>query len=574
MKSICRTLGCLAIIGLAVLPVAPSALAKPGYGTLAGIVLDPSGTPQMGATVWLISEDAGGRTVSQLLSNQQGGFSTDHLKPGKYAVRVSLAGFLPTMERHIAVMPNLTTLLRVQVDSIFASLDSLRRKSDEPAETDDWKWVLRSSTATRTVLQWRDDDPSVAFNPLGGDLDVPQTLRPRGLVQMMNGGLHPGASPSDLPDAPGTAVSYDQRLGDMGRLLLAGQMSYDRRASGAFAGVWLPSGTLGQGPETVFVMHQTKFGPDGLTFQGMRFDHTEQIALGDRVHLRAGAEYLRVGMVSSVTALRPHAAADVTLSPSWAVSTVFAANPPADSGQTDVLESAMASLDSLPTVIFHNGDPILEGGWHEEISLKHKLTPRSTVEAATFHDSARHQAIFGSGLAASTDVVPDAASGEYVYDGGLSSSWGTRVAYRNKVSDNLEFAAIYDWGGALSPSGDFNTVPANVVDNLATRKHHSVAGRVSGKIPRAGTQFSASYKWISGAALSRLDPFGESAYQLDPGMHVSIRQPFPGSSGRWVALADFTNLLAQGYVDVNGEDSRILFAPILRSFRGGVSFQF
>ena len=76
-----------------------------------------------------------------------------------------------------------------------------------------------------------------------------------------------------------------------------------------------------------------------------------------------------------------------------------------------------------------------------------------------------------------------------LYDGGLSSSWGTRVAYRNKVSDNLEFAAIYDWAGALSPSGDFNTVPANVVDNLATRKHHSVAGRVSGKIPRAGTQF-------------------------------------------------------------------------------------
>jgi hypothetical protein len=253
---------------------------------------------------------------------------------------------------------------------------------------------------------------------------------------------------------------------------------------------------------------------------------------------------------------------------------VFAANPPAQSGQTDALESAMASLDSLPTVIFRNGDPILEGGWHEEISLKHKMTPRSTIEAATFHDTARHEAIFGSGLAASTDVVPDALSGEYVYDGGLSSSWGTRVAYRNKISDNLEFAAIYDWGGTLSPTGDLNTMTANVVDNLATRKHHSVAGRVSGKIPRAGTQFSASYKWISGAALSRLDPFGESAYQLDPGMHVSIRQPFPGSNGRWVALADFTNLLAQGYVNVNAEDSRILFAPILRSFRGGVSFQF
>ncbi len=58
MKSIYRTLGWVVVI---VLALAVSASAKPGYGTLSGVVLDPSGMPQMGATVWLISEDAGGR---------------------------------------------------------------------------------------------------------------------------------------------------------------------------------------------------------------------------------------------------------------------------------------------------------------------------------------------------------------------------------------------------------------------------------------------------------------------------------------------------------------------------------
>jgi len=116
--------------------LAVSAPAKQGYGSLSGVVLDPSGMPQMGASVWLISEDASGKIITQLLSNQDGGFTTDHLKPGKYAVRVSLAGFLPTIERHIAVMADLTTLLRVQVDSLFSSLDTLRRKSDAPVETD------------------------------------------------------------------------------------------------------------------------------------------------------------------------------------------------------------------------------------------------------------------------------------------------------------------------------------------------------------------------------------------------------------------------------------------------------
>jgi hypothetical protein len=61
---------------------------------------------------------------------------------------------------------------------------------------------------------------------------------------------------------------------------------------------------------------------------------------------------------------------------------------------------------------------------------------------------------------------------------------------------------------------------------------------------------------------------------MDPDLHLSVRQQLPGLNGRWVALADFSNLLAQGYVAVNGQDPRMMLVPVLRSFRGGVSFQF
>ena len=570
MKLICKTLGWVMVI---VLALAASAAAKQGYGTLSGVVQDPSGTPQMGATVWLISEDAGGQTISKLLSNQHGAFSTGHLKPGNYAVRISLAGFLPAMERHIAVMADLTTLLRVQMDSVFASLDTLRRKSDAPAaEPDDWKWVLRSSAATRTILQWRDADPGFTLSSVGADLPQPPPLR--GLVQMTNGALR-SVSPSNLPDAPAATVSYDQQLGGLGRVLLAGQMNYQRGTSGAFASVWLPSGTPGRGPETVFVLRQTKIAPEGLTLQGMRIDHTEQLALGDRVSLRAGAEYVRVGIVSSVSALRPHAQLDAIVAPGWLVSMVVAANPPmAQWGQTGALESAIAELNSFPAVLFSDGRPVLEGGWHEEFSVKHKLTGRTSLEAAAFHDSARHQAILGSGPETSTDLNQDTFSSAYLYDGGGTSSWGTRVAYRDKLSNNLEFAAIYAWAGALSPTGGLSATPSDLHDSFTTRNHHSLTARVSGKIPGARTQFSASYKWISGTALSPLDAFGEAAYQIDPNLHLSVRQPLPGFNGRWEALADFSNLLSQGYVTLNGQDSRMQFVPVLRSFRGGVSFQF
>src|SRR6202521_1073728 len=263
------------------------AATRDGFGKISGVVLDPSGTPQMGASVWLISEDAGGRIVAQILSNQYGVFFTDHLKPGKYAVRVSVAGFLPSMERHVAVMSNLTTLLRVQVDTVFSSLDTLRRKSNAPAEEDDWKWVLRSSTATRTILQWDDSGRQIASSTLGADL--PNARRPRALVQVTNGALRPGSA-SNFPNAPATAVSYDQQLGSLGRVLVAGQMGYDRGASGSFAGVWLPSGIAENGPETIFIWRQSKIGAEGMSFQGMRVDHTEQLALSDRLLLRAGAE--------------------------------------------------------------------------------------------------------------------------------------------------------------------------------------------------------------------------------------------------------------------------------------------
>ncbi|MGH7462083.1 MAG: hypothetical protein ACREMA_13815 [Longimicrobiales bacterium] len=76
--------------------------------------------------------------------------------------------------------------------------------------------------------------------------------------------------------------------------------------------------------------------------------------------------------------------------------------------------------------------------------------------------------------------------------------------------------------------------------------------------------------------MTRLDAYGESAYQLDPFLNVTVRQPMPGTlfSVRWEALADFRNLMAQGYVPVNTGEGQVLLIPAFRSFRGGFSFQF
>ena len=243
-------------------------------------------------------------------------------------------------------------------------------------------------------------------------------------------------------------------------------------------------------------------------------------------------------------------------------------------GDSRSLDSAIAELDSMPSVLFRNGKPAMEGGWHEEFGVQKRLSGRARVDVAAFHDSIRNQVLFGSGPAASSNVEQDPFSSAFLYDGGNANSWGARAALHQTLSSNVEFTAMYSWGGTLTSRGEINSGLTNLSDSVATRNLHSVAARVSGKLPRAGTQVAASYKWVSGTTLSRLDPFGEAQNSIDPYLHFTVRQPLPGLNGRWAAMADFSNVLAQGYVSVGSGDSQIYLVPVFRAFRGGVSFQF
>src|SRR5438270_13312368 len=139
-----------------------AAQAKPVPGKLAGVVRDAAGTPQLGASVELISEAVGVAATRSLLTNTQGMFRGDKLAPGFYTVRVTLAGFLPTLEKHVRVTSNLTTVLRIEMESMFASLDELRRQpANANADADDWKWVLRSAASMGPIWQWVDGVPVV-----------------------------------------------------------------------------------------------------------------------------------------------------------------------------------------------------------------------------------------------------------------------------------------------------------------------------------------------------------------------------------------------------------------------------
>jgi len=555
-----------------------AAQAKPVPGKLAGVVRDAAGTPQLGASVELISEAVGVAASRSFLTNTQGMFRDDKLAPGFYTVRVTLAGFLPALEKHIRVTSNLTTVVRIELESMFASLDQLRRlPSSSTAEVDDWKWVLRSASTMRPVLEWVDHD-TLSVSTVTGESSNPRAPRMR--MEFTDGARRP-TSASSIASSPATAVAYDQKLGGASRLILAGQVSYDGDApAGGIATVWLPTGTLGAGPHTALVLREAKLGPIGPIFRGIRFDQGGALPLGDRTVLRYGGEYVLVGLGAAASSFRPRAELNVRLTDNWSTAFVFVSLPSGpgpleanDAQPGGALAAALNELDAFPALLWRRGRPVLQNGLHEEIAAERKIGTRGKLQIAGFHDDNRHVAVFGRGSDLPTaDYFQDNFSTGFAYDGGSSGSWGTRVAFREKLDGDVELTAVYSFGGALTPSADTDDL---LRDALRTAQRHSLGAGISAKVPRIGTKVQAGYKWVNGSTVSSVDSYGESLFQMDPYLHLIFRQPLPKFAlGRWEAIADCNNLLAQGYVSTNSRDGHVVLVPAFRTFRGGLSVQF
>jgi hypothetical protein len=276
---------------------------------------------------------------------------------------------------------------------------------------------------------------------------------------------------------------------------------------------------------------------------------------------------------------------ETRVAPKWYADIIYAALPnsalPNDSlvsdligsSPTDNLTNALNQLDTFPSLLFRQGRPVLENGQHEEVAMERKVGSHGVLQIAAFHDDNRHLALYGRGEdLPSSEYIQDFYSKGFAYDGGSSSSWGSRLALRQRITDDVEFTAVYAFAGALAPT---DAVEGELRDALHTVPRQSLAAKVTGKVSRTGTSISAGYKWVNGVSVSRVDPYGENIYQVNPYVNIAIRQPLPRFAlGRWEANAECDNLFAQGYVSLSTPDGPLFLVPAFRSFRGGLSVQF
>ena len=548
--------------------------AAPNTGAISGVVVDGTGTPQMGAAVLISSEKIAASVPLRLLTNDLGHFATPSLPVGMYTIHVTLAGFLPAVEQHVRVNGEQATLLEIVVDSVFSSFEKLRRQPDDTVSSDDWTWVLRSAAATRPVLRWQDeDDTAVAASTEPADTPSDEPLR-HGRVELTSGADGAG-SIANLANAPATAVVYDLGLGEQGDLVVAGQFSYSGvDTSSGLAGEWRPNGPAGAGPLTTFLVRESRIGPNGSVFRGLRLTQDNQMALGDRVSVRYGAKFIVAGFNGTTAAVRPHGEVAVQVAKTWRASIILATDPWADPASGDgAVDSTLNTLDAFPSLMLHDGRPVLENGSHQEIAVEHSLSRRADITASFFHDRSTHTAVIGRGGVSNPDFLQAYLSESFAYDGGSTGSMGGRVVYRETLPKNVKTTLVYSYAGALAPSGGANGLALR--DELATRYRQSLAAGISGKSRHFGTQISASYKWLDGPAVSRQDPYGESLYHMDPYLSFEIRQPLPAVfPGHMQLEANVGNLLEQGYVPVATRDGYVVLIPSYRYFRGGLSVQF
>src|SRR5437016_2492839 len=109
-------------------------------GSIAGIVRDNGGIPQMGATVLLLNRYE--RIVQRAITDEKGLFGFDALLPDLYSVRITLASFVPAAKHKIAVQPGMQSLLYVNMASLLSSIELVYAAPGQGAlMSDDWRWA-------------------------------------------------------------------------------------------------------------------------------------------------------------------------------------------------------------------------------------------------------------------------------------------------------------------------------------------------------------------------------------------------------------------------------------------------
>jgi hypothetical protein len=546
-----------------------------------GEVRNAAGIAQTGAAVTIY--DRYDNLVRRALSTEDGRFAFASLSPDIYTVRVTLTSFFPAIRR-ITVLAGSESLLHVSLAAVLSSIDIAPGAPNRATlMSDEWKWVLRSSQATRPVLR---------FLPI-----APPTKESATLFSDTTGVVHVSGGDSNvlsngMQQVMGTAFALETSVTGGTKVRVSGNLGYGAESGLPSAGLrttYMRERQGAPGPQVSLTVRQGYFpsaiGANGQNTPMLRtssLSSIDSIEILDGLRLEYGSSLDSVVLYGRMTYVSPFARASYNFGNGGMVRVAYSSGfAPTDlitrqlEGQTD-LSQDLSALAQAPRISRRDDGAAVERTKNYEASYQ-VVDGTRKFTAMAFHEVVADAAFLMSGdigLAGAANLLPDLNTRGTVFNAGNYQRNGFSAALSDAITDRIEVAVEGGQAGALIADTTSDRGPLR--SHIRTAPRPWFAARIQASMPLTGTRLAASYGWTDFRALMPTHQSLTGRTMQQVGWNFSCRQPLPGVHGmRMEILGELRNLLAQGYLGLNSPDGR---AAVLtnspRQVRGGVSFIF
>jgi hypothetical protein len=584
-------------VSLAVVGAAPAAEPVKFSGAITGRVTDSGGIAQMGASVVLFNRQ--GRQSEKVLTDGQGVFKFLGLLPDLYSVKVTFAAFVPAVRRNILVQPGMRSVLNVNLNTLFSTIQFAYPPIENGGlMSDDWKWVLRSSSPTRPVLRFTGD--ALAKDTSGRTSHAAIFSDTRGILKVSAGEGPVVSNVGDEADL-GTAFALATSLFGNNMVQVSGNLGYGSQTgvpTAAFRTSY--SRSIGVGNPEVSVTMRQLFLPGRLgaaitgtdsalpMVRSMSASYDDHTRLTDDLNLQYGFTLNSISFLDHLAYASPYARLTYSLGDGAQVEVAYTsgdARPDlAGKDQQDTeLQQSLNTLGLFPRISLRGARPRIQRGTNYEIAYSRKMGSR-TFQLSAYRESVTNAAlsiVAPVGMFTGGDILPDLFTGSSIFNAGDYRSTGYTAAVTQNVGEHVTATVMYGSMGSLTAaSGEVvSNSPDELRSMIRSSRQSAATARVTATSPWTGTHLIASYQWTAdpravmpGHLYSTLDT------RQMPGLNVYVRQPIPGLRllpWRVEATADLRNLLAQGYLPLGvAGGQQLILVETPRSFRGGLSFIF
>jgi len=598
-KPVTRSALVAALAGAVYAPSASAVEAAVSPGTLAGMVTNATGVPQMGAAVLLLNRYE--RVIGRGITDDRGVFEFVSLPADLYSLRVSLSSFVPALKRNISIQPGMRSFLAVNLATMFSTVELVYIAPSQAAiMSEEWKWVLRGSGATRPVLRVI---PNIDISdPAQNRQRESMFSDTRGMVRVSagdGGALSAAGSQSDL----GTAFALATSVFGSNKVAVSGNLGYGSStgipSAGFSTSFQRQAGADAIGPEVSLTMRQvflpaaigqsltTRGAAGAPALRSMSVTVADQKQIGEDLLMEYGSTLESVSYLDRLNFLSPFARLRWGSDANGTLEFAYSSGAPPlhllglDGSPDAEMQQQLSALSLFPRLSLRGGHTQVQRTENFEIGYRRAIGKR-TFAAGVFRESVSNAAMTmaaPAGFYGGSDLLPDLASNSSVFNIGRYRRMGYLASASQQFNENLSATVGFLYGGALEAGDTLRTNEAQELRSSLTKtRRHAVTARMNATLPGSGTQLVSSYQWTDYSVLNPVHLSMTQRARFDPGLNFYVRQPIPGGGvfpGRLEATAELRNLLAQGYVPVFTPDGRqLLLIHSPRAVRGGLSFIF